>query len=174
MRPSVSIVLGFGFQLTPLCMYTNVGDHRHTKFRLPQNSTWARPSETWTLPKSRSICIIKKRNNNRYLLYSAVCSCQNPFTREYRAPTESSTTSSLNYYTHLVRKLVRNGFLPSSDSRIWRTYSDWCVNGKLWQRELKSSTNCLMNVEANKRKIRRRLLVEIFALLGCQAAWIGS
>jgi hypothetical protein len=42
---------------------------------------------------------------------------------------------------------VRNGFLPSSDSWTWRKYSDWCVNGKLWQRELKSSTSCLWTLK---------------------------
>jgi len=48
------------FNWTPLYMHTYVVDRIHTKFRLPQNSTWARPSEAWTLPKSRSICTIKK------------------------------------------------------------------------------------------------------------------
>ena len=83
-----------------------------------------------------------------------MCSCQNPFIREQRAPTESRTTWSLNYYTRLVRKLVRNGFLPSSDSWTWRTYSKWCVNGKLWQRELKSSTNCLWTLKQINVKLR--------------------
>jgi hypothetical protein len=122
----------------------------HIQFRLAQNSTCAGPSGTWTLTKSGSMFTIK---NNSCLLYSAVCSCQNPFIRDQRAPTESSTAWSFNYYTCLVRKLVLNGFLPASDSWTWKRDGDCVVNRKLGGRKLKSSAKLSKDDEENKRKL---------------------